>query len=122
MYNDICPICNRANQVWRGKSIVNYKWNPVAVRHFCNCFNICNIRIGVSQCFNKDRFCIFLDCSFYCLRLRFRKCRRNPIFGQRMRQQIICASIDIFCSNNMIAVLRQILECIGKRCSAGRYC
>ena len=34
------------------------------VRNFCNFFNINQVGVRVSKGFNKDCFCVFLDCRF----------------------------------------------------------
>ena len=90
------------------------------MRNFRNGLYVRNIAIGITQHFDKDCRCIFLDCRFrFCQIMNIYKCCLDTIIGKCMGQQIIAAAINCFLCYNMIALLRQRFNGIRNGGSSG---
>ena len=56
MYNNVCTILNRADQIWCSKCVINDKWNLVCMCDLCNALNINTIPLILSWSFMGSPF------------------------------------------------------------------
>ena len=124
MNDDICTILNRANQVRSCKCRINYKRNVMFVRNFCNFFNINQVGVRVSKGFNKDCFCVFLNCRFegaFYIRV-YKCCGDTAGLRKSMCQKVVCSAVDGLGSYNVLTCFCKCLECIIDSCCTGSNC
>ena len=80
MNHNVSAILDRANQIRCCKCRIHYKRNVMFMCNLCNFFDINQVGVRVSKCFNKDCFCVFLDCSFEgTFYFRIYKCCGNAV-------------------------------------------
>ena len=123
MYYDICSVFQRTDQERCRKCGIHYQWNIVCMGYFCNCFNINQVGIWISQCLDKDCFGIFLNGCFkgtFYFRI-YKRCGNSGCQWQSMRQQIGCSAVDRLCCYDMFTGFCQCLECIGNCCCSRCY-
>ncbi len=117
MYNDVGAVLNGAHEVWRRERAVNDKREIVGMGNLCDCLNIRNLGVGIAKCFYIQCFCVLLNCFLEIRDIeRVHKGCRNTVVCQGMCEQIIGAAVNVFCRNDMSAVLRQILNRVGHGC------
>ena len=84
-------------------------------------FNIYNIRIRVSQSFNKNSLCIFFYCFFNAVRFRIHKWSFYTELRQSVSKQIIGTSVNSFRGNNVSAVCGYVFRRISYRRRSACY-
>ncbi|CDA99778.1 putative uncharacterized protein [Lachnospiraceae bacterium CAG:215] len=123
MYNNICSILKRTQKIRRRKCIIRYKHDSMSVCHIRCFLNIHKVRIRVADRFDEYCFRILFDRFFPgALFVRIYKSCFNPLIPQRMLQQIIRSSVNVFGGSNMIPCFRKILKRICDRCCPGCNC
>ena len=50
MYDNICTMLDRTDQIWSTKSIVYYNRNAVFMCNLCDRINIRNVTVWISKC------------------------------------------------------------------------
>ena len=50
MYDNICTMLDRTDQIWSTKGIVYYNRNAVFVCNLCDRVNIRNVTVWISKC------------------------------------------------------------------------
>ena len=84
------------------------------VRNFCNFFNINQVGVRVSKGFNKDCFCVFLNCRFegaFYIRV-YKCCGDTAGLRKSMCQKVVCSAVDGLGSYNVLTCFCKCLECI----------
>ena len=92
--------------------------------NLCNFFDINQVGVRVSKCFNKDCFCVFLDCSFEgTFYFRIYKCCGNAVcLWKGMCQKVVSSAVDGLGSYNVLTCFCKCLECIGDCGCTGSNC
>ena len=90
------------------------------VGDFCNCINVRNITVGISQGFQVYSFCVFFNSRFYFLQIMdiYKGCG-NAVLRQSMGQKIIAASVDGLLGDDVLSGLSQSLNGISNGGGAG---
>ena len=67
-YN-VGSVLDRTDKVWSSKSIVYYQWKIVLVCNGCNCIDIWDVAVRVTQSLDEDTLCVRLDCCLHFLKV-----------------------------------------------------
>ena len=124
MYDNICAVFNRANQIRCREGRVDDQRNAVLMRNLCNRFDVDDIGIRVAEGFNEDCFRVFLngslECAFF---LRVNKgCRNAGGKRKRVSQKVVSSAVDGLGSYDMFTAACERTDCIMDRCCAGCSC
>lgn len=123
MYNDICSMFDRTDQVWCTECIVNYKWKTMFVSNFCNCIDIRDITVRVTKSFQIDCSCIFLDSIFYFFQVMcIYECSCDSVMCECMLQKVEASTVDCLLCYDMTTVCCKCFDRISNRCCSGCCC
>ena len=113
MYDDVCPVFNRADEVWRAERIVYDEWNPVAVRDVGHGINVYDVAVGVSQCFDEYGFGVFLYGLFEIVEVfRVDECSGDTVCRQSVGQKVVAAAVNGFGGYDVVACTCDVFESI----------
>ena len=117
--NNICSVFNRPYKIRCGKGIIHNQRNLVCMGDVRNLLNIDHIRIWITQSFNMNCLCVFLNgrFDFFIIKWVYKSCC-DSILRQCVGQQVVCTAVNIFSRYNVVSRMGQILKCIRYgRCS-----
>ena len=111
MYHNIRSVLDGTDEIRCAEGIVHNKRNAMSVGKGRQRVDIGDVAVGISQGFDVDRPCIFLDRSLHLVKIMdIHKRGRDPKAGKRMLHQVVAASIDCFLGHKVAAVLSQGLQ------------
>src|SRR5574344_1982389 len=112
---------DRTDVVWGAEGVVNDEGDVMAVCHFCYCFDIGDIGIGVAKGFGIYCLGSGLNGSFKCIKVVYidnRVC--HTLVGKCMGDEIERTTIEVIGSNDVVTVQYDVLQCVGYgSCSTG---
>lgn len=113
MNNDICAVLKRSEKIRCSECAVDYKRNLVWMSNVCYFFNINNIWIGVTEWFNENSLCVFVNCIFKCVFfVRINKLCCYTVLWECMLKPVVCAAVDCLCGYDVVACFCKSLKCI----------
>ncbi len=117
MYDDICTVLNRTDQIRRTKSIVYDQRQAMLI---CKRVNIRNITVRIAKRLYVNRSCVILNGCFHLIKImNVNEAGCNSERRKRVRQQIVAASVYGLLCNKMTAVLPQGFQRICNRRRSG---
>ena len=111
MYHDVCAVLNGAYQIRGCERIVYNQRDLVRMRDLCHLLDIYHIGVGVAQCLDENCLSVLFDGFLKSAFLeRIYEISGDAVLRQGMCQQIVSTAVNIFSSNDMIAVVCQVLD------------
>ncbi len=84
------------------------------MRDLRNCLDIGDLRVRIAERFYIECLCVVLYRPLKTADIeRIHKSRRHAVIDQRVREQVVCAAIDVLCRDDMPAALCEILDRVG---------
>ena len=113
VYDDVCAVFDRAEQVGSGERAVHNQRNIVLVRDLSELLDVRNIGVRVAERFNVQRLCVLVDSSLEgAIYIRINELCGHAVKRKRVCQQVVGTTVDILCSYNVIPCMRNCLKCI----------
>ena len=69
MYNDVCAVLDRTNEIRGCKGIVYHKRNLMRMCNLCDCLDIYDFGIRIAECLDIYCLCIVLNGCLYCIQI-----------------------------------------------------
>ena len=114
MYNDVCTMLQRTDEIRRTKGIIDNKWNAVLVGYCCHTFQVEHVAVGVAEGLGIYYFCVGFDSCFQGVEVVHINNRvGDALSSQRMRNQVVGTAIEVISSNDMITGLHNVLQGVG---------
>ena len=121
--DDVSTVFNRANQIRRTESIVDYDRNLVLVSEFRDGFDIRDVGIRVAERFNENELGVRLDRAFDFLEVvDVDESRFNAELGKRMFQEVVGAAVDGALCDHVVTLASESRDGISKSCCTGSDC
>lgn len=104
----------------------------VAVCHFGNGVEVCHVRVRITESLGEDQFGFGTDGSVQCFEVTERNDGvADALCGERVGDEIIGASVEIVCADDVVAGCENVLKrigdgsctaCHGESCNASFEC
>ena len=123
MYDNICAVLDRAEQVRSSERVVHHERQAVFVCDLCDRINIGDIAVRIAERFQIDRSGVILNGALDFLQIVcIHESRFYPVLRKRMCQEVIAAAVDRLLCDHMAAVCSQRFDRVGDRCCAACQC
>ena len=116
MYHDIRTVFNGTDKVRSTECVVYHKRQTVLVGKLCQCVNVGNVAVRVTESFNIDGSCVILDCRLDLGKIVnvYERCRNTEI-RKGMSKKIIASTVNGLLRHNVTAILTECLQGVGNR-------
>ena len=114
MYHDVSAVLQRTNQIRCAESVVDDEGDAVLVGYGSHTFKVKHIGIWVTESLGIYYFCVGLDSSFQSLEVvDINYGIGNALRSQRVGNKVVGAAIEVVGSNDMVAILHDVLQGVG---------
>ena len=122
MYNDVCSVFDRTDQIRCSECVVDYKRKSMLVCNFSNRIDIRDITVRITKSFKIDGSCVILNCIFYFFQVMcIYKCSCDSVMCQCVFKKVEASTVDCLLRYDMSAICCKCFDGICN-CSCSGCC